>query len=530
MPELTWTGKSAVKNHHESVPFRLLKPEPNLSLPQGASSLSEKGNLLVQGDNLLALKALLPYYAGQVKCIYIDPPYNTGNEGWVYNDNVNSAEMKEWIHKTVGKEAEDLNRHDKWLCMMYPRLQLLKQFLRDDGVIFISIDDNEISNLTIAANEIFGTSNLLGNFIWRRRPVPDARNLTGISTDHEYVLCYGKGKAKNFKFRGSEKDLSKYSNPDNDPRGLWMSDNLTGLANERERPNLHYDLIDPKTGKIYKPNLSRGWSAGKDRMQMLITENKILWPKSDSGRPRLKRFITDMQSDTTGFSTILTSATNVEGSKEQVSIFGEKVFAFPKPVGLIKDLLRQVSSDNDLVLDSFAGSGTAGHAVLGLNKDDGGNRRFILVEMDSHIASNITAERLRRVASGYGDMPGLGGEFTFCTLGETLLEPAGAINPKVSWGELARHIFFSETGTAISGALDESTGLLGVHNGTAYYLLWKGDGTGALTNKSLKTLAPHPDGEGQPRVVFAEACLIAPGRLATEGILFKQVPYEVKTR
>ena len=227
MPTLDWIGKEAVVKHHKEVPYRLLEPVADLSC--GAA---DSGNLIVQGDNLHALKALLPRYAGQVKCIYIDPPYNTGNEGWVYNDNVNSPEISKWLGEVVGREAEDLSRHDKWLCMMYPRLVLLKQFLREDVAIFVSIDDNELHFLRTLMDEIFGAQRWVCTLIWKRRQSPDSRNLNGVSADHEYVLCYAK--SDEFRFKGQAKDLTKYQNPDQDPHGPWMSDNLTGLAGPQE--------------------------------------------------------------------------------------------------------------------------------------------------------------------------------------------------------------------------------------------------------------------------------------------------------
>ena len=252
MPTLNWIGKEAVVNHHRQVPFHLLKDVPDLACGEPG-----EGNLIVQGDNLVALKALLPYYAGQVKCIYIDPPYNTGNENWVYNDNVNSPLMREWLGKVVGKEGETLDRHDRWLCMMYPRLALLRQFLRQDGVILISIDDHEYERLKLTMNETFGAENHVATFIWKRRTATDSRNLNGISGDHEYILCYQR--TAGFRVQGQAKDLGKYTNSDNDSRGPWMSDNLTGLANPAERPNLHYEIVNPKTGISYKPHPSRGW-------------------------------------------------------------------------------------------------------------------------------------------------------------------------------------------------------------------------------------------------------------------------------
>jgi adenine-specific DNA-methyltransferase len=313
MPTLNWIGKEVVVNHHRQVPFHLLKDVHDLSCGEPGD-----GNLIVQGDNLVALKALLPYYASQVKCIYIDPPYNTGNENWVYNDNVNSPVIREWLGKVVGKEGETLDRHDRWLCMMYPRLTLLRQFLREDGVIFVSIDDYEYERLKLIMSETFGPDNHVATFIWKRRTTSDSRNINGISGDHEYVLCYQR--AGGFRAQGQAKDLGKYKNLDNDTRGPWMSDNLTGLANQFERPNLHYEIINPKTGVRYQPHPSRGWLYGRERMAELIEDNRILWPNKSTGRPRLKRFISDMQSATTGFSTVL-QAPRVKRLKGSAAVF-----------------------------------------------------------------------------------------------------------------------------------------------------------------------------------------------------------------
>jgi adenine-specific DNA-methyltransferase len=530
MPTLSWIGKDAVVNHHREVPYRLLRDVPELGCGDPGS-----GNLLVEGDNLHALKALLPYYAGQVKCIYIDPPYNTGNEGWVYNDAVNSPLIQKWLGETVGKEAEDLSRHDKWLCMMYPRLQLLKQFLREDGAIFISIDDNELAHLIQLLRDIFGAGYFIANFLWKRRTTPDSRNLNGISADHEYIVCFSK--AQGFKFRGAAKDLGKYSNPDADPRGPWMSDNLTGLANATERPNLHYDLVNPATQNAYPPHPSRGWIYGKERMTELIREKKILWPAKSTGRPRLKRFVTDMQSSTTGFSTILDAPGNVEATKELSELLGPKVFAFPKPSDLIKLIVEQGTSPGDLILDSFMGSGTTAHAVLKLNaaQPEQPPRRFIGIEMEPAIAKDVTAERIRRVATGYTNakgeaVPGLGGGFRYCRLDAPLFSAAGVINPDVRFAQLARHVYFTETGEPLPRERVPNTPLVGVFRGTAVYLLFNGilgdksrDGGNVLTRAILAELPPHPG----PKVVYAYGCLLGEERLRAEQITFRQTPYEI---
>jgi adenine-specific DNA-methyltransferase len=525
MPKLDWIGKKAVVNHHREVPFHLLRSNDELSVGDPGS-----GNLLVQGDNLLALKALLPYYAGQVKCVYIDPPYNTGNEGWIYNDNVNSPEMREWLGRAVGKEAEDLSRHDKWLCMMYPRLALLREFLRDDGAIFISIDDNEVHFLRMIMDEIFGATNLVSAFIWKRRTTPDSRNLNGVSGDHEYILCYQR--SSGFRVRGQDKDLEKYKNPDNDSLGPWMSDNLTGLANAAERPNLHYDIIHPITGERFKPHPSRGWIYGRERMEELIKDQRILWSKKSGGRPRLKRYLSDMQSSTTGFSTVLNAPGNVVATKELSELLGPKTFAFPKPSQLVKLLIQQATDENSLILDSFAGSGTTGHAVLAQNAADGGNRRFILVEMDEHICRNIAAKRLTRVSQGYNDTPALGGGFRFCELGEPLFDERGNIRSTVRFADLARHVYFTETGEPLPATAPLDSPLLGIHNCTAVYLLYNGilkdktqRGGNVLTTAILAALPGH-DG---PKVIYGTACRIDQERLRREGIVFKQLPYKLRT-
>jgi len=531
MPTLDWIGRRAVINQHREVPYRLLRCEESLSVGD-----ADAGNLLVQGDNLLALKALLPYYAGKVKCIYIDPPYNTGNEGWVYNDNTNSPEIRSWLGKVVGKEAEDLSRHDKWLCMMYPRLALLRDFLTDDGVIFVSIDDNELAVLRLILDEIFGARNFVASFIWKRRTTPDSRNLNGISSDHESVLAYQR--TEGFRVVGQAKDLTKYTNPDNDPRGPWMSDNLTGLANPSERPNLHYTFSHPITGDTYPPHPSRGWIYGRDRMEQLILDNRILWPKKNGGRPRLKRFISDMKSETTGFSTVLDAPGNVEATKELSELLGPKTFAFPKPSRLIQLLISQSTDKDSLILDSFAGSGTTAHAVLRQNADDGGNRRFILVEIDEGIARKVTAERVRRVAVGYinekdKSIDGLGGSFRFCTLGDPLFDEFGNIREGVSFVELAAHVFFTETGSPIPAAFRAATPspFLGVHEGKAVYLLFNGvlgdkrpNGGNVLTSEVLKFLPPFSG----TKVIYGEGCRLSDARLRREGVVFKQVPYQIK--
>lgn len=252
MPTLHWIGKDKVINHHLDVPFKVLEHAYGFDNGTQTEQETNSGNKIIHGDNLEALKSLLPEYEGKVKCIYIDPPYNTGNEGWVYNDNVNDPKIKKWLNSVVGKEGEDLSRHDKWLCMMYPRLKLLHKLLADDGAIFISIDDIEVSFLKLACDEIFGRNTFLGQLVWKSRQNKDNRNISRISIDHEYILCYGT------KLNGLERDKAQFSNPDNDSRGDWVSANMVGLADKKARPNLHYDLINPLAQVFNTPSSAAG--------------------------------------------------------------------------------------------------------------------------------------------------------------------------------------------------------------------------------------------------------------------------------
>lgn len=402
---LVWEANEVERDRALNQDFVVLDLDPALS-----SGAAPWRNLIIEGDNFDALRYLRMTFAGRVKCIYIDPPYNTGNRDFVYNDRF--------------VEKEDLWRHSKWVEFMHQRLTLARDLLREDGVIFISIDDNEMPSLSLLMKAIFGESNFVATFIWKRRATPDSRNLNGVSGDHEYVLCYQQ--ASGFRVKGQAKDLTKYTNPDNDPLGPWMSDNLTGLANATERPNLHYDLVNPETGLAYPPHPSRGWIYGPDRMSELVKAGRILWPKKSSGRPRLKRYLTDMQSSTTGYSTVLDAPGNVEATKELNSILGGRFFTFPKPVGLIRPLLEQGTDRDDIVMDFFAGSGTTAHAVLEVNAGDKGNRRFILVsnteatdsEPEKNLCRDICAERVRKAITGYTTedgktVPGLGGDFAY---------------------------------------------------------------------------------------------------------------------
>jgi site-specific DNA-methyltransferase (adenine-specific)/adenine-specific DNA-methyltransferase len=547
MPTLNWIGKDAVVTHHKEVPFHLLKCDEKLSVSQDLTGLGDllglNDNLLVQGDNLLALKALLPHYAGQVKCIYIDPPYNTGNEGWVYNDAVNSPEMRDWLGKVVGSESEDLSRHDKWLCMMYPRLVLLREMLREDGSLWMSIDDNEVHNARQALNEIFGENNFVASLTWQKRVSP-ANDAKYFSSDHEYILIYAKFKDswKPNRLSRSEEQAKNYSNPDNDPCGLWNSATYTGPKSVEERPNLYYGITNPNTGEIIYPQKTAVWKFDQETHRKHVEENRIYWGVNGKGRmPRLKIFLSEVGNVVPR--TVLSYSDyghTSEARTEILRIIAEVPFTTPKPSRLIQRVLQIATNPDDLILDSFAGSGTTGHAVLQMNKEDGGSRRFILVEMDENICQNITAERLKRVSLGYEwkdqkggkrKEEGLGGGFRFCTLGETLFDADGQIRREVTFEDLARHVYFTETGQPLPEKSKKKWPLLGVHNGVAVYLLYNGvmkdksrDGGNVLTRPLLASLPEH-DGA---KVIYGNGCLLGENTLRSLNVTFRQVPYEIK--
>lgn len=527
MPTLNWIGKEVVVKHHKEVPFRLLEPVAELSC-------GDADNLIVRGDNLHALKALLPRYAGQVKCIYIDPPYNTGNEGWVYNDNVNSAEIKRWLGEVVGKEGETLDRHDRWLCMMYPRLLLLKQFLREDGAIFVSIDDNEVATLRLLMDEIFGRASFIACNAWQKRY--SRENRVAIGDAHEYVVAYTinpqlfKLSAK--KLPLGPKQLAVYKNSNNDPRGKWRP---VSLSAQGFRPNQMYEIVSPITGKRHKPPEGSCWKVIESEYKRLLADERIYFGKDGNAIPQRVQFLSGIDgiAPWTWWPHEEVGHTD-ESRKEVQEIFGtQTAFDTPKPTRLIQRILQIATDQDSLILDSFAGSGTTGHAVLKQNAEDGGNRRFILVEMDEHIAQNVTAERVRRVSQGYTNakdqsIEGLGGGFQFCTLSkEPLFTAEGQIRDDVSYAQLAEFVWFVETGTGLTSAAGSSP-LLGIHEGRAIYLLYNGilkDKSVAGGNVLTLQSVDYIDKFNGQKIIYAAACRLGAARLNRENIVFKQTPY-----
>ena len=363
-------------------------------------------NLYIEGDNLEVLKLLQTAYYRKVKMIYIDPPYNTGND-FVYADDFADpmTRYKEVTQQTTKSNPETMGRyHTNWLNMMYPRLRLAANLLRDDGVIFISIDDVEIDSRKKLCHEIFGEENFVAQFIWQSRQNKDNRNITGVSIDHEYVVCYTKQFGHRV-FRGTDRKTEQYKNPDNDPRGPWTSANMVGLATADARPNLHYDLINPADGRNYGCP-EKGWRYDRNTMNRLIQEGRIIWPDNPEGRPRKKSFLNELSDNLPGFSSIFNTGiyTNT-ATKEIGGLFNRYLFDFPKPVEIIKQLISQVSNTDDIILDFFSGSATTAHAVMQLNAEDGGNRRFILVQLPE-----LCDEKSEAYKAGYTNICEIGKE------------------------------------------------------------------------------------------------------------------------
>jgi len=509
MPTLNWIGKEAVIHHDKEVSFRLLRKVKSASVGHDSQ------NLIVHGDNLEALKALMPHYGGKVKCIYIDPPYNTGHENWVYNDKVNSPKIKQWLGKVVGGSVEDLCHHDKWLCMMYPRLQLLKNLLSNDGAIFISIDDNEHCNLRALMDEIFGENNFIESFIWKSRLGKGATSQTTAKL-HEYVIAY----SKNIELVRFKTD-KRVSNKDAKERlRQW------GQGDSRQdRPTMYYPINSKEFGIIYpkKPDGSDGrWRVSKRRMDEIISEGRVFFEKQKNGIIEAYKIIPEGNETNTAYSSIFDNdvvKTTAHGSIELRDILGEKSFPYPKPTTLIKEVLSLCANDNDLILDSFAGSGTTGHAVLDLNKEDGGNRKFILVEMEDKVAKDITAERVKRVIKKYG----YSGGFEYCELDKTLFDEKGNIEGTCDFNQFATYIYFTETQTNIDKSKID-TNFIGELGGVEYYLIYKEKGQNELNNSVLSRLRKTKN----KKVVYADRCDLDDKVLAKYKIVFKQIPYEVK--
>ena len=524
MPTLEWIGKDKVVNHHQEVPYRVL--ERQYSYDEAGQHNEDNGseNMIIHGDNLEALKALLPRYEGKVKCIYIDPPYNTGNEGWVYNDNVNDPKIKKWLGEVVGKEGEDLSRHDKWLCMMYPRLKLLQRLLADDGVIFISIDDSEQANLHIVCNEIFGANNFIETLVWQKRTSPDARKK--LSNGHEYILIYAKNaQLDSFNLLDIEgKDAEKFKNPDNDPRGPWVSSDFTAQG---WRPNQMYEIVTP-SGMKMKPPEGRCWRHLESVYNTLLSEGRLWFGADGCGVPRKKTYLKEKEGK--GIWTWWTNAEvghTQEGTQELASILGKAIFDYPKPVRLLTRIFKLAANSDSIILDSFAGSGTTAHAVLNMNKADGGNRKFILVEMMDY-ADSITAERVKRVIDGYGEgkkaVEGTGGNFSYYELGPVLLLPDGNLNEEVGPQKIRDYVYYMETKEPLpTEQPKDEPYFMGLCRNTAYYFYYEREHVTTLDHAFLATVQTKAEGY----TIYADLCAIPQETLRKHNITFKKIPRDI---
>ncbi len=558
MPTLNWIGKGAVETHHKHVPFRLLEPVDALSCGD-----KDSGNLIVQGDNLLALKALLPRYAGEVKCIYIDPPYNTGNEGWVYNDNVNSPEIRKWLGEVVGKEGETLDRHDRWLCMMYPRLVLLKQFLREDGVIFISIDDDEVHHLRALMDEIFGIKNRLATLVWKTDGNFD--NQAKIKNCHEYVLAYALSPEKFPHPKVVDPSVSATSklnrpviqntivkngpkNPISEvllPIGFPASvSEATISARTNAWPHYKNDAFIANGVLTNEVFVSSGWSSKSILVDFI--KNKFE-PVLDSKNQKTKFVITPtgaiesvkVRDQASHVITVVSGVGSTQSQSVELGDMGFQ-FPFPKPVDLIKYLISMIEGNDFVVLDSFAGSGTTGHATMKLNAEDGGSRKYICIEMDSSIANQITQKRLEKICDEFGSIENNTG-FQYCKLSaKPLFDAEGKIDPDVSFDKLAEFVWFMETGTGLAGSAiskNMSTPYLGTYKGRAIFLLYNGIlkdktelGGNVLNGRTLAYLSEVAPDQNTPKVVYGARTRFDKTKLTQLGVTFHQLPYELAVK
>lgn len=580
MPTLNWIGKDKVINHHLEVPFHVL--ERQYSFDEAGKHEEDNGseNMIIHGDNLLALKSLLPKYEGKIKCIYIDPPYNTGNENWVYNDNVNDPQIQRWLHQVVGKEGEDLSRHDKWLCMMYPRLKLLQRLLADDGVIFISIDDNEQANLKLICDEIFGVNCFVADTSWQRT-YSTRNDSKGIVSEVEHVLIYSKQTNWNpNKLPRTAEMNSKYKNPDNDI-AVWRTDNAYAPGAVSHQ-GMVYAIQHPFNGKMLYPSNGSCWRYQQETMLAIMNgwceyelkeiddineralicgvaegdvrknvkaivlkkslseskehAEKVLkkgpWPKfffTKNGKGGIARK-TYLKNVGGKLPTNLWKHDDVghtdEAKKEMLNIFGGKTtFDTPKPTRLLQFILTIATNKDSIILDSFAGSGTTAHAVLNMNKADGGNRKFICIEMMDY-ADTITAERVKRVINGYGEgkkaVDGTGGNFSYYELGEPLLVD-DKLNNAVSTEKIREYIYYMETKQVLPEAAADEPMLLGVHHGAAYYFNYEKDASTTLNVAFLKSIKT----QAEAYVIYADTCVLSENKLQQFHITFKKIPRDI---
>ena len=577
MPTLDWIGKSKVINHHQEVPYRVLERRYSYGDADG-------GNMIIHGDNLDALKALLPRFECKVNCIYIDVPYNTGNEAWVYNDNVNDPKIRKWLGEVVGKEGEDLTRHDKWLCMMYPRLRLLQKLLREDGCLIISISYHELHNLLLLCGEIFATKQIVTVTVQTSGGKPSG----GFNYVHEYLVfvvpnnfsanaldfCGGNSRTPYEGLTLSTFDKTQRPNQTYpifvDSKGMFagvgksLQEQIDDGSYTESKADFPYDYsVAPEGTVAVWPVTSKGkqcvWRQIPSRLRgdwekgyIKITPNKSNVSANQYSVQYLpsgviKKILNgdlEVIGHEDGVPTLLFGENQtvggqvptlwtekafftVNGTQTLKSIFPEfpKVFDYPKSVSLIESVIQATTKDDDIILDSFAGSGTTAHAVLNMNKADGGNRRFILVEMEDY-ADSITAERVKRVIDGYGNgknaVEGTGGGFSFYELGEPLMV-GGELNEAVDVEKIREYIWFMDTRQPYVSGSPENPYLLGVHNDTAWYFYYKRE---EITTLNYEFLSKIPKAAGRT-VIYADRCAVSDAELDNMGVTFRKIPRDI---
>ena len=538
MPTLQFKGKNIIWNHHLSIPYHTLEEVSKLNFRADKSD----GNLIIEGDNLLALKALLPQYAGKIKCICIDPPYNTGNEGWVYDDKVNSPLIKEWLGKEVGKD--DLTRHDKWLCMMTPRLRLLRDLLDDDGVIFVNIENNEQHHLRNLMNEIFGEDNFVGTLIWRKKEGGGQADQY-FATEHEYIHVYQKTSL--FKWLDEVIDVSESSFKKEDKEGKFNIVKLAkwgNTARREDRPKMYFPISAPDGKKVFPiaPDGSDGrWRVGKQRMSYLI-ENDLVYFEKKEGRwiAYEKIYYTDEMIKVIKERSILYDiATTADASKELTELFGKKdVFENPKPLELIKFFIQYTTGREAIIIDSFAGSGTTMRAVMDLNKEDGGNRKCIMVQMTEstekepkkNICKDITRERVKRAIEKYGYKSG----FKYLRVGDPIDAETMLSGTLPTYKQFAKYVYYLCTGGYLQdeSSIDEKTYFVGMHRKDAIYLIYKKD-YDTLTRLALNLPIAErmlKDQKDKKVIVYAPACFLDEEYLEAKNMEFVGIPYNLFRR
>jgi adenine-specific DNA-methyltransferase len=582
MPTLNWIGKDKVISHHQDVPYRVLVHKYGFTSENGEQTEpTQSGNKIIHGDNLEALKSLLPQYEGKVDVVYIDPPYNTGKEKWLYTDNVNHPKIEKWLDKVVGMEGEDLSRHDKWLCMMYPRVKLLHKLLKEDGVFYCSIDDYEHGNLKPMLDEIFGPQNFLNNVIWQRAFSP-INTKKRFSANHDFIVAYAKKKTKvQLLLPRSENANNNYSNPDKDSRGLWTSGDLSVGPPIEEKI---YEIITPSGRKVLPPK-GYCWRLTKTRLKEFIDDNRIWFGEDGSNVPRIKRFISEVKNGITPMTVWPHSEVGhtQDAKKEIKELFPNSKLPFetPKPTSLMEKILSLKNNPNAIVLDSFAGTASTGHAVLNLNKKDNGNRKFILVELEDY-ADDITAKRIKKVSQGYefsgkkketlksypinvtnlkkadkiltefeelkndetfskvkiesfndsititgekivsGRTEGIGGDFDFYELGQALFDDNHNLNEQVGAEKIREYIWFSETRTPFK-APKEINYFLGKKDDSVYYFIYEKKKLTTLDYDALELIKT----KGEQYIIYADNCLLPKEFMTKNNIIFKKIPRDI---